>query len=77
MSVFVFVLSLVVTILGFVYLMNRLQIDKNQGVYREDEAVLMQELHRGLVKMEQRIETLETLLLERDRMESHDRAMMS
>ncbi len=32
-----------------------------------DEAQLMQELYQGLSKMEQRVESLETLLLERER----------
>ena len=32
-----------------------------------DEARLIQELHHGLSKMEQRIDALETLLLERER----------
>ena len=34
-----------------------------------DEAKLMQELHQGLVRMESRIEALETLLFERERKE--------
>ncbi|OQC07383.1 MAG: hypothetical protein BWX80_01078 [Candidatus Hydrogenedentes bacterium ADurb.Bin101] len=40
-----------------------------RGVNRgagEEEARLIQELHRGLTKMEQRVEALETLLLERE-----------
>lgn len=32
----------------------------------DEEARLMQEIHQGLTKMEQRVETLETLLLERE-----------
>jgi phage shock protein B len=35
-----------------------------------DEAKLMQELHQGLVRMESRIEALETLLFERDSREN-------
>lgn len=31
-----------------------------------EEARLIQEMHQGLVRMEQRVETLETLLLERE-----------
>jgi phage shock protein B len=38
-----------------------------------DEAQLIQELHQGVVRMEQRIEALETLLLERERYESSSR----
>lgn len=40
------------------------------GTRREDQAQetqLMQELHQGLSRMEQRIEALETLLLDRTR----------
>ena len=32
-----------------------------------DEARVMQEIHHGLTKMEQRIDALETILLERER----------
>jgi phage shock protein B len=32
----------------------------------DDEARMIQEMHRGFVRMEQRIEALETLLLERE-----------
>ena len=31
----------------------------------KDDATLIQELHRGLARMESRVETLETILLER------------
>lgn len=34
---------------------------------QEEETKLIQELHRGLVKMEERVEILETLLLDRQR----------
>ncbi len=37
----------------------------NRGTEAE-EARLIQQIHQGLVKMEQRVETLETLLLERE-----------
>lgn len=33
----------------------------------EDESKMLQEMYHGLSKMEQRIETLETLLLEREK----------
>jgi len=66
MSFFTFVFAVVCTVLGFVYLMAKLRLDRNQGLYQEDEAAQTQELHRNLARMEQRIETLETLLLERE-----------
>ncbi len=75
MNVFVFVLLLISVILGFVYLMSRLRQEKEQGGLQENEAAILQEMYRGLAKMEQRIETLETLLLDRERADAHDRAM--
>lgn len=74
MNVFVFALSLVSVILGFIYLMTRLGFEKKQEAGLEGEATILQELHRGLAKMEKRIETLETLLLDRERADAHDRA---
>ena len=38
---------------------------------QEEETRLIQELHRGLAKMEERVETLETLLLDRQGKESN------
>ncbi len=35
-------------------------------VLRTEESKMIQEIYKGLTKMEQRVETLETLLLERD-----------
>lgn len=75
MNVFVFTLALISVILGFIYLMTRLGMEKKIGTGLEDEAAILQELHRGLAKMEQRIETLETLLLDRERADAHDRAL--
>jgi len=37
------------------------------GRMAEDETQLVQDLHQGLQRMEQRIETLETLILDRER----------
>ncbi len=37
-----------------------------------DEAKQMQELYQGLVRMERRIEALETLLLDREQKERHE-----
>ncbi len=39
---------------------------RRSSMLSQDESRLMQEMHHGFVKMEQRIETLETLLLERE-----------
>lgn len=37
----------------------------------QKEARIMQDLHQGMTKMEQRVESLETLLIDRTRDESH------
>lgn len=39
-----------------------------------EEARLIQEIHQGLLKMEQRVEALETILLERARQERRESA---
>lgn len=41
-------------------------VGRNGRGANDDEARLIQEMHRGLVHMEQRVEALETLLLERE-----------
>ena len=40
-----------------------------KGGEQTNETQLIQELHEGLLKMEERIESLETILLDRDRKE--------
>jgi phage shock protein B len=44
---------------------------RQQKKLLDDEAKQMQELYQGLVLMERRIETLETLLLDRERKEDY------
>jgi len=39
---------------------------RGSQVVRAEESKMIQEIYHGLMKMEQRVETLETLLLERD-----------
>lgn len=39
---------------------------RRRNLLSDDESRLMQELHQGMLKMERRVETLETLLLERE-----------
>jgi len=41
----------------------------------EEETRIMQEIYRGLEKMEKRVETLETILLEREGRDKHERPM--
>jgi phage shock protein B len=40
---------------------------QNTGKAAEDEARIIQEVHQGLLRMEERVDALETLLLERER----------
>ena len=40
---------------------------QRRNVSTEEEARLIQDIYHGLLKMEERVEALETLLLERDR----------
>ena len=45
----------------------RLLTGGRKGPSYDEESKLIQELHQGLQRMESRVETLETLLLERER----------
>ncbi len=64
MSVYIFTLCLIGLILGFIYKMAKMGINRRDENYSNDETELIQELNRSLVRMEQRIEALETLLVE-------------
>ncbi len=60
-----------VTIIGIVIIVS-LRIIKGGGGRRDlretsDETRLIQDIYHGLMKMEERVEALETLLLERER----------
>ena len=60
----------IVTILGVVFIVSLKILKGSPGqVSRNDsqEAQLIQEVYRGLQQMEQRIDALETILLERGR----------
>jgi len=74
---YVFALLLIAMAMGFVWLMASDRVRRTDKRYSQEDAELMQELHRGLQRMEQRIEALETLLLERTEREArsgtHDR----
>ena len=65
MSPFVFVLCLVAMVMAFVYLLAKRGMDKCDRRYGDEDTALTQELERGLRRMENRIESLETLLLDR------------
>ncbi|MCC6796639.1 MAG: phage-shock protein [Candidatus Hydrogenedentes bacterium] len=66
-----FFLCIMVAILGGVFL-GALRIWKGEGgkarqTNNAEEARLIQDIYHGLLKMEERVEALETLLLERER----------
>ncbi len=63
-SPFIFVLSLVGMIMGFIYLMSRSGIKHIEKKYPEEDTQIIQEINRGLMRMEERIESLETLVSE-------------
>ncbi|MFM1919003.1 MAG: hypothetical protein RLZZ303_637 [Candidatus Hydrogenedentota bacterium] len=57
-----FVLTVGIIAASLVVLVN----GRRRNLLSDDESRLMQELHQGMLKMERRVETLETLLLERE-----------
>lgn len=59
----IFVIMLTV-ILGLVYKIAQAVVHRQDEGYGRDETATIQELHRGLTRMEKRIEALETLLME-------------
>ena len=67
--VFGTVIAIIVVVLGFILAMAKI---KRGGSFRDgerlqaDETKLIQELHNGLTKMEERVEALEILLLDRE-----------
>ncbi|MCC6143975.1 MAG: hypothetical protein IT368_09225 [Candidatus Hydrogenedentes bacterium] len=64
MGFFEFVLALVALFMVFFIMMAR-TVHRRDRRYAQDDTELIQELHHGLQRMSQRVETLETLLLER------------
>jgi len=53
--------------IGIIIRSTRSGSSKRSGGSEADETRLIQEIHQGLVKMESRIESLETLLLDSER----------
>ena len=70
MSPFVFVLSLIGLVMFFVYKMASIGVSRRDSEYNAEETELMQEIHRKLVTMEERVESLETILVERAEQEN-------
>ena len=59
----------IVVVVGIVYLLAlKMGAGKSRaGEMSEEETKLIQEIHQGLMRMEDRIEALETILMEKDR----------
>jgi phage shock protein B len=62
----------VLLIMGVVKLLT-IGSSRRRRHYENDEARTMQEIHRGLARMEQRLEALETVMFERDAGEAWQR----
>lgn len=65
MSVYVFVLCVLGLMMFFIYKMASIGVQRRDERYNADETEIIQELNRSLEKMERRVETLETLLIEK------------
>ena len=63
-------LVLVLIIVAIILFIRVMRQQGDSGTAREEEAQLIQDLYHGLQRMEERIEALETLLLDRERSES-------
>lgn len=67
--VFGSIITFFIVVFGFILAMKRVHIggsSRERGRLSEEETRLIQELHRGLTKMEERVEALEMILLERE-----------
>ena len=63
MNAFVFVLCLVGVVMLFVYKMASIGVNRSDSTYNTEETELIQDMHRQLLKMDERIESLETILV--------------
>lgn len=73
MTAYTFVLALIGLIMYFVYKMASIGVNRSDAAYNPEETELIQDIHRHLVKMEERVEALETLLVERTERENPPR----
>ncbi|MBI1320320.1 MAG: phage-shock protein [Candidatus Hydrogenedens sp.] len=70
MSPFTFVLALIGLIMYFIYKMASIGVNRNDAAYNPEETEMIQAMHKQLLKMEERVESLETLLVERTEREN-------
>jgi phage shock protein B len=61
----------IIIVVGIVYLLAvRMSGGRARGAeMNEEETRMIQEIHQGLMRMEERIEALETIMMEQDRKE--------
>ena len=67
--VFGSIITFFIVIFGFVLALKKIQVGgsmRESGRLSADETRLIQEIHQGLTKMEERVEALETILLDRE-----------
>jgi phage shock protein B len=62
MDVFAFILALVAIVMYGLYHIAKAGVAHSDAAYGASDTELIQQVNRSLLKMEQRIETLETLL---------------
>ena len=60
----------ILVVVVVVVLVRRLLSDSTKATTQEEEAQLIQDLFHGLQRLEERVEALETLLLDRERSEA-------
>lgn len=61
-----FALLIIFGAMYWIYAMARIKVNTSNDAYNEEDTATIQELHRGLERMSARIESLETILLDRN-----------
>jgi phage shock protein B len=70
--VFGSILTFFIVIFAFILALKKIQVGgsmRERGRLNTEETRLIQEIYRGLTKMEERVEALETILLDREKRE--------
>lgn len=64
MNTQLFVLCIIFGSMYWLYAMSKIKVSDRDRRYNAEETEIIQELHRGLEKMGQRIDALETILMD-------------
>jgi len=75
MNVFTFILAIVISCLAYDLIIKRMRA-RDQGRMEED-ARTIQEMHKLLMRLEDRVDALETLVIDRSREEDFERKLSS